>query len=117
MRPADLQRYNRRLLQKQRELLAAKPDIEARVPGSTREGDVIDQANASIEAELQIRLHQSEWRLLRAIGEALGRVKQGTYGVCVECTEPISQTRLEAVPWTRLCRDCKERENQTARTE
>ncbi len=43
------------------------------------QGDLIDEANA--EAELQIRLHQTDGRLLRAIEEALGRIRQGTYGI------------------------------------
>jgi DnaK suppressor protein len=35
--------------------------------------------------------------------EALGRIRQGTFGVCQVCKQPISKARLEAVPWTRLC--------------
>jgi DnaK suppressor protein len=75
------------------------------------QGDMIDQANADAEAELQIRLHQTDGRLLRAIEEAVARIRQGTYGVCAVCKQPISKARLEAVPWTRLCLDCKEREH------
>jgi hypothetical protein len=52
------------------------------------------------EAELQIRLHQTGNRLLRAIEEALGRIRQGTYEICGVCNQPISRSRLEAVPWT-----------------
>jgi DnaK suppressor protein len=78
------------------------------------QGDVFDQANADAEAELQIRLHRTDGRLLRAIQEALARIRQGTYGVCVVCKQPISKARLEAVPWTCLCRECKEREHSAA---
>ena len=46
--------------------------------------------------------------LLRAIEEALARIKQGTFGVCQICKLPVSKARLEVVPWTRLCRECKE---------
>jgi DnaK suppressor protein len=70
----------------------------------------MDQATADSEAELQIRLHKSDGRLLKAIEEALARIRQGTYGVCVVCTQPILNARLEAVPWTHLCRECKERQ-------
>jgi RNA polymerase-binding transcription factor DksA len=70
---AELLRYKKRLLEKQQELLF--PDAEARVPrGGDSEGDLMDQANADAEAELQIRLHQSESHLLRAIDDALGRL-------------------------------------------
>jgi DnaK suppressor protein len=101
----DLQRYKGLLLEKQRELSSVQ-DAGARVPAAGGlEGDLIDQANADAEAELQIRLHQTDTRLLRAIAE------QGMFGACQACKQPVSKARLEAVPWTRLCRECKEREH------
>jgi len=111
----DLQRYKGLLLEKQRELLSVQDDAGARVPAAgSFEGDLIDQANADAEAELQIRLHETDSRLLRAIEEALGRMRQGTFGLCQVCKQPGSKARLEAVPWTPLCRECKEREHSAA---
>ncbi len=105
----DLQRYKGLLLEKQRELSSVQDDVGARVPAAGGlEGDLIDQANADAEAELPILLHQTDGRLLRAIEEALSRITQGTFGVCQVCKQPISKARLEAVPWTHLCRECKE---------
>lgn len=115
MGSADLQRYRRLLLEKQRELLSAQDDAGASLPAAGGlEGDLIDQANADAEAELQIRLHQTDSRLLRAIEEALGRIRQGTFGVCQVCKVRIPKARLEAVPWTHLCRECKERGRSAA---
>jgi RNA polymerase-binding transcription factor DksA len=83
MGPADLQRYHRLLLKKQREASSAPGEAHSRVPAAGGlGGDLIEQANADEEAELQIRLHQTDGRLLRAIEEALARIRQGTYGVC-----------------------------------
>ena len=111
MGPADLQRYHRLLLEKQRELSSPRGDDQARVPAAGGlQGDFMDQATADSEAELQIRLHKSDGRLLRAIEEALARIRQGAYGGCAVCKQPISKARLEAVPWTHLCRECKERQ-------
>jgi DnaK suppressor protein len=108
--PADLQRYKKLLLEKQQEIFPAKP-TETRVPPAGGwEGDLIDQANGDAEAELQIRLHETDGRLLRAIEDALARMRRGAYGVCTICEQPISKPRLEAVPWTHLCRECKERQ-------
>ena len=74
------------------------------------QGDFGDQANSDTEAELQIWLHKTDGPLMRAIEEALVRVKQGTYGVCVTCGQLISKARLDAVPWTHRCRNCKDKQ-------
>jgi len=111
MDPADLQRYHSLLLKKRHDLWSVLGAAHSRVPAAGGlPGDVIDQANADAEAELQIRLHQTDGRLAWAIEDALARIKQGSYGVCQVCEQPISEVRLEAVPWTHLCRECKELE-------
>ena len=112
MNARDLDWYKRLLLATLEELSARRDGAETLVPGAGgRQGDIIDQANSDAEAELQIRVHQSDAHLLRAIEEALARIRQGTFGVCQACKQPISRARLEAVPWTRLCRECKERQH------
>src|SRR2546425_5319852 len=86
MGPADLQRYSNLLLEKRRDLSSAQGEARSRVPAAGGlQGDMIDQANADEEAELQIQLHQTDGRLLRAIEEALARIRQGAYGVCEVC--------------------------------
>lgn len=111
----DLQRYETLLVEKRRELSSPLSDAQFLVPAAgALERDLIEQANADEEAELQIRLHQTDGRLLRAIEEALARIKQDTYGVYVLCKQPISKARLEAVPWTRQSHECKEREHSAA---
>lgn len=112
MNARDLDRYKRLLLGKLDELSARRGGAETLVPGAGGwQGDLVDQANSDAEAELQVRLHQSDARLLRAIEEALARIRRGTFGMCDACKQTISRARLEAVPWTRLCRECKERQH------
>jgi DnaK suppressor protein len=111
MNRKDLDRYKRVLLEKRGELSVNISGSESPIPAAGRQqGDLVDQANANNEAELQIHLHETDLRLLRAIEEALARIRHGTFGTCEACRNPISRARLEAVPWTRHCRDCKERE-------
>ncbi len=107
----DLRRYKRLLLAKLDEVSATRSGAETLVPGAGGwQGDLVDQANSDAEAELQLRVHQSDARLLRAIEQALARIRRGTFGVCEVCKQPMSKARLEAVPWTRLCRECKEQQ-------
>jgi DnaK suppressor protein len=115
MNATDLQRYKRLLLAKRDELSAthADPTLHARRAGESG-GDFADQANASADADLHIRLHQGDAHLLRAVQDALSRITQDRFGVCETCGSLISKARLEAVPWTRVCRDCKEREQSAA---
>lgn len=46
-------------------------------------------------------------KCLRRIDEAIERVDQGIYGICQSCKKQIPLGRLAAVPWTRFCVDCK----------
>ena len=47
-----------------------------------------------------------EQRLLREIEGAIRRFAMGAYGFCERCYRPIAPERLEALPWTRHCREC-----------
>jgi DnaK suppressor protein len=96
------------LLAKRDELSAAGEAATRVPPADEPEGDLMDRASADAEAELHIRLHRSDAHLARAIDEALARISRSTFGVCEVCKQSISKARLEAVPWTRLCRKCKE---------
>ena len=76
---------------------------------NTRHGDFVDQASDDNEVHVNIRLLQTDAKLLRAIEAALSRIEDGSYGVCTMCGEEISVVRLKAVPWTSVCIGCKEK--------
>ena len=57
---------------------------------------------------VQVHLRDNEAALRRAILAALGRIDAGTYGICPDCEEAITEARLLAVPWTTRCISCKE---------
>ena len=103
--------YKRLLLTKQHEILTART-ASASAPRQAEEvpADILDKAASKAEDEVWTRLRQTESHLLRAIEEALVRINKESFGRCQVCGEQISKARLEAVPWTRVCRDCKESE-------
>jgi DnaK suppressor protein len=76
---------------------------------NTRHGDFVDQASDDNEVHVNIRLLQTDAKLVRAIEAALARIEDGSYGVCTMCGKDISIPRLKAVPWTSVCIDCKEK--------
>ena len=71
-----------------------------------------DMATGTYDRELDATLEGNEERMLDAIDAALKRIEDGTYGSCSNCGEPIGAERLEAVPWTTQCIDCKRKEER-----
>ena len=109
----DEQNYKDALLKKKVEILGLsgiKP-LQASMENNTRQGDMADQASGNNEVHIRLRLKQTDAKILQAIEEALGRIDKGSYGVCRDCGEPIADARLNAIPWTRVCIACKEKQN------
>ena len=48
------------------------------------------------------------WETSTLVTEALKRIEANTYGVCLECEEPIGAKRLAALPWARYCISCQD---------
>lgn len=74
--------------------------------------DPADRATAESDRAFTLRLRDRERRLIRKIQAALQRIDDGTYGICEECGEDISLARLKARPVTRLCINCKARQEE-----
>jgi DnaK suppressor protein len=109
----DVQIYKDALLKKKSDILGAggiKP-LQASMENNTRQGDMADQASGNNEVHIQLKLKQTDAKILQAIEEALQRMDKGTYGICRDCGEPIAPARLNAIPWTRVCITCKEKQN------
>jgi DnaK suppressor protein len=74
--------------------------------------DPADRATAESDRAFTLRIRDRERRLIRKIQAALQRIDDGTYGVCEDCGEDISVQRLKARPVTRLCINCKARQEE-----
>jgi len=107
----DMAEFQEALLRKRRELLTGdglKPI--GSMMGNSRQGDMADQADGINEVHIALKLRQTDAKILQAIEEALDRIDRGAYGVCRDCGESISSARLTAIPWTRVCISCKEKQ-------
>jgi len=69
--------------------------------------DPTDRATLESERNFTLRIRDRERKLIVKIKEALGRIENGTFGICEECGEDISEQRLNARPVTTLCIHCK----------
>jgi DnaK suppressor protein len=79
--------------------------VVARLDVPSDEGDLSQQHH---EEWIFLNRNTIDMKLLREISDALHRIDQDTYGICMECDEPISGKRLDAVPWARYCVTCQE---------
>lgn len=70
--------------------------------------DEVDLALNDIEQGMKSRMGNRESLYFKKIEEALLRIKEGTYGLCLGCGENIGVKRLEARPTAELCISCKE---------
>lgn len=66
-----------------------------------------DTATATLDREIDYSLEENSEQVLRAIDAALQRIEDGTYGICETCGQPISEERLEAIPYATQCIDCR----------
>ena len=71
-----------------------------------------DVATITLDREIDYTLEENEERVIAAIDAALQRIDDGSYGTCQGCGQPIGTERLEAVPWTTQCIDCKRKEER-----
>jgi DnaK suppressor protein len=108
----DVAAFREALLQKKRELsdAGASRPLQASMENNSRQGDMADQATGNNEVHIALKLRQTDAKILQAIEEALARIEKGTYGICRDCGEPIAEARLRAIPWTRVCITCKEKQ-------
>ena len=74
--------------------------------------DPTDRASMESERNFELRIRDRERKLIGKIKEALERIDDGSFGICDECGEDISEKRLKARPVTTLCIDCKKRQEK-----
>ena len=73
-----------------------------------KSADQMDEIQYASERELALRNVDRDSTLLRQVKAALGRIHDGSFGICTDCESAISPKRLVAVPWAQRCIQCQE---------
>lgn len=118
MEQLNLERFKNIILDKQKEILEELNDGELKE--SIKEGPgeksyafhLADVGSDSNEREKSFLVASIEGNILTELGDALERIKNGSYGICAICEEPIHPKRLEAIPYAKLCLACKANEER-----
>jgi RNA polymerase-binding protein DksA len=84
-------------------------DEREEIPSDNHPADV---ATSTVNREIDYTLEENEERVLASIDTALQRIEEGTFGTCRTCNQQIAIERLEALPYTTQCIDCKRREER-----
>ena len=113
MKNADID-YFRDLLRKMREDIRQKGEstIEDMTEDREMYADPADRASAESDRAFILRLRDRDRKLIQKIDQALGRIEEGSFGICDDCGEDISIARLKARPVTTLCIKCKSRQEK-----
>jgi len=109
-----LEMYRKRLLERQQQLIdtVSKTEQDGREADEQPAQDLADKASNSYTKEFLFKKSSDDRFILNLIQEALQRMQDGEFGVCVACGGEMQQKRLEAVPWARHCIDCQEKQEQ-----
>ena len=110
---AQLKQMRQALLAKRKAILGDMSGMEAEALGIARHGAAGDLSKMpthpadigtdNYEQEFTLGLLESERILLMEIDEALERIDNGTYGICLGTGKGINKARLEAKPWAKYC--------------
>jgi len=109
-----LEQFRKQLEERQTELrkIVARTEQDGRDADVGTAQDIADRAANSYTKEFLFHQSNNERQTLQMVEAALARIREGSFGECINCGEEINIRRLEAVPWTRYCIACQEKLEQ-----
>ena len=109
--PGDLAHFREILMKRRQEILDnQKPLADSMIDTNTRQGDLADQANGNNEVHIHLKLKQTDAKILIGHRRSAAAMEKGTYGRLPRLRRADRPARLEAIPWTRVCIACKEKQ-------
>ena len=118
MKKSFIESQKKMLLAKRQEImdtLKGRNEQLSNLVEAAEPGDEADIASDRIDGNLALKLGDEDMRRLEQINSALERITKGTYGVCQNCGDDISEGRLEAMPYAMLCLNCQAAEERRNR--
>lgn len=116
MKATEVQHFKDILLKQRSEILNKTEMFKGESPiESTGQGDEGDMAASELSLSLTLRLQERQTQLLQKIDRALGKIDEGSFGLCEQCEEPLNVNRLLARPVATLCIACKEEQESKER--
>jgi DnaK suppressor protein len=110
--PEELEEFRLLLAEKRGELIGDMNHMRSEALGHGSSGSsssmpihMADIGSDTWEQELTLGLIEKERGLLREIEDALARIEDRTYGICLATNKPITKARLRAKPWAKYCID------------
>lgn len=109
------ERLRRLLVQKREDIVKeSKSEIKKYISGEKRQlvETVLDDGDLSVidlSEDISLKQLSTHRETLIKIDAALSKLKEGTYGICEECGDEISEERLRIMPFAIYCRDCQEK--------
>ena len=109
-----LEYFKKRLESRQLDLrrMVTRTEQDGRTVDEDSAQDIADRAASSYTKEFLFHQSSNERQTLQMVEGALNRIREGTFGECINCGNEINPKRLEAVPWTRYCIECQEKLEQ-----
>ena len=103
-----LSRFKKILLKEREQIVGEVKQTYASSQEMGQDGtqDIGDEAANIYNKQILLSLNESERMRLQEVDEALDRIGGGTYGICEECSEPISLKRLEVRSVAKYCVAC-----------
>lgn len=105
----EMSRFKKAMEKKRRELVSQIHADKSQLAIGECEHDPIDQVQSvNMREENATRLGRRS-SVLAEIDRSLHAILEGSYGLCIDCEEPISLKRLEFIPWALRCLHCQQR--------
>ncbi len=96
------------IAERERVLTKLAIDEEMFTIASEERSDEVDQASADYQRSQMLRFRNRDVFYAKKLKQALQKIEEGDYGLCVECDETINFKRLIARPTADLCISCKD---------